>query len=260
MYCKKQMIYKVLILIIVSFTFFVGCQKEVINQNSMSPEEQLDRAKRIFQKKDYYKAKTQLTIVVLNNPGHLIIEEAQFYLAETHYYLKEYFEAIAEYEKLIRSLPSSPFVDNARFKVGMCYFKLAPGYALDQEYRYKAVSQFQLFLEEFPDSELRPDVEKNLNECRTILAKKEYKTGELYRKMGYFQAAIISFDGILENFYETKYAPDALFWKGECYKKMGDLEKSEETFQNFLMRFPENTLAVRVREKLKEVREELKEG
>lgn len=252
-----------LIITLVFMMFLIiinGCQKKAVNLNTLTPEEQLAHAKRIFEKKDYLKAKTQLTIIVLNNPGSQIIEEAQFYLGETYFYLKEYFQAIAEYEKLIRSLPSSVFVDDARYKIGMCYYKLAPGYSLDQEYRYKALTQFQLFLEEYPTSDLRSEVERRLSECREVLAKKEFKTGELYRRMGYYRAAIISFDIVLENYYETKYTPNALFLKGECYKKLEEWKESEQVYQAFLIRYPKNSLSIKVKDRLKEVRKKLTEG
>ena len=160
--------------------YFSGCNRESINLRELSPEEQFAYAKRIFDKKDYYKAKMQFTVVVLNNPGHPIIEKAQFYLGQSYYYEKEYLLAAAEYEKLIQSIPQSPIVDDAQYMVGMCYYQMSPGYALDQEYTFKAITKFQQFLEDYPESEFRPMAEKRLAECMDKLAKKEYKTGELY--------------------------------------------------------------------------------
>jgi len=223
----------------------------------MTPEEQFAYAKKIFDKKDYYKAKMQFMIITMNNPGNKIVEKAQFYLAESYYHLKEYITAIEEYKKLIRSLPTSPYVDDASYKIGMCYYKLSPGYALDQEYTIKAISQFQQFLEDYPDSELRPEAEKRLAECRNKLAEKEYKNGELYRKMGYYRAAVISFDNVLENYYDTKFADDALYWKGECLKRSGRFEEAEKAFNDFLRKYPRSTRAEKVEKKLKDIKKEL---
>jgi len=209
----------------------------------------------LFNKGDFYKAKLEFTIIVLNNPGHRIIEEAQFYLAESHFNLKEYILAIEEYDKLIRSMPRSEFVDDARYKIGMSYYKLAPGYALDQEYTYKAVTQFQLFLEEYPDSDLRSTVEDMLETCRNKLAKKEYKTGELYRKMSLFESAIISFDVVLEQFYDTEYADDALYWKGECHRHMGEWDEAEQTFNDLITNHTQSALVSKAMNKLETVKE-----
>jgi len=233
---------------------FYGCGNKNINIRGMPSEDQFAYAKMLFDKKDYYKAKMQFNIIVMNNPGSAIIEKAQFYLAESYYYSKEYILAIEEYEKFIRSLPRSAFVDDAQYKIGMCYINLAPGYALDQEYTVKASAQFQRFLEEYPDSELKPEAEKRMYECREKLAKKEYKTGELYRKMGYYNSAIISYDAVIEKYYDTEFADDAQFWKGECYRKMWDWEHSEKAFSDLLSKYGESVWAKKAREKLHDVR------
>lgn len=233
---------------------FLGCHREKVNLREMTPEEQFAYAKGIFDKKDYHKSKMQFMIVVLNNPGSLITEKAQFYLAESYYNLKEYILAIEEYEKLIRSLPQSSYVDDARYKVGMSYYKLAPGYALDQEYTHKAITQFQRFLEDYPSSELRPEVEKKLSEGRHKLAKKEFKTGELYRKMSYYRAAILSFDAVLEKYYDSEFAEDALYWKGECHRNLWEWEDAEKAFQDLLVKYVQSDWVDKAKEKLKEVR------
>jgi len=227
-----------------------ACSKKAAALREQTPEAQFEEAKRIFDKKDYYKAKMQFTVIVLNNPGHRIIEQAQFYLGESHFHLKEYIQAIAEYEKLIRSMPQSPFVDDARYKVGLCYFKLSPVYSLDQEYTHKAITQFQLFLEEYPSSEVRPEVEKKLKEAREKLAKKEYKTGELYRKMGYYDAANISYSAVLAEYYDTQFAEDALYWKGECYIKQLSWDDAIQTFETLISKYPESSWLEKAREKL----------
>jgi outer membrane protein assembly factor BamD len=230
----------------------VQCSKQTISLKESDPELQFEEAKKIFDKKNYYKAKMQFTVIVLNNPGHRIIEKAQFYLAESHYHLKEYIQAIAEYEKLIRSMPQSPFVDNARYKVGLCYYELSPGYALDQEYTHKAITQFQLFLEEYPASEVRPEVEKKLKEARAKLAKKEYKTGELYWKMGYYSSAVISFEAVMNEYYDTEYADDANYWQGACYLKLHEWDKAVTAYQMLLAKYPDSSLAGDAKGKLKE--------
>lgn len=234
----------------------LGCHRERVNLREMTPDEQFDYAKGLFDKKDYYKAKMQFTIIVLNNPGHQIIEKSQFYLAESYYFEKEYLLAVEEYEKLVRSLPQSSYVDDARFKVAMCYFKMAPKYSLDQEYTYKAIIQFQQFLEEYPDSELRPEGEKMLAESVYKLAKKEFKDGELYRKMSYYRAALISFDSVLEKYYDSEFADDALYWKGECHRKLKEWDEAEKAFKDLIRKHVQSNLVSKAESKLKGLEQE----
>lgn len=238
------------VLFSVSILWIFRCGTSGLKQQGSGIQAQLTYAKAVFDRKDYYKAKNLFTILRLNNPTGEIFEIAQFYLAECHYGLKEYIEAIAEYEKLIKSMPQSAFVDDAYYKIGMCYFKLSPGYALDQEYTRKAMAQFQGFIEEFPQSELRSEAEKRFKECREKLAKKEFKTGELYYKMGYYKAALLCFNQLLEEYHDTDYADDGLFWKGEAHRKLGEIESAELTYRALLIRYPRSLYKSKVEARL----------
>jgi outer membrane protein assembly factor BamD len=245
----------VVVLFLIVLGFMAGCGSRVVNLREMTPEEQFEYAKKFYDKGDYDKAKIQLTMVALNNAGSPISDKIQYYLADTEFQLKTYIEAAAEFEKLIRSLPQSPFADDARYKVGMCYYKLAPGYALDQEYTHKAITQFEQFIDEYPASELRPEAEKRLHECREKLAKKEFKTGELYQKMGYFRAAAISYDNVTKEFATSSFCEEAFYRKGECHLKMGELDQAQEAFETLTRKLSSGSFAEKADTKLKEIRE-----
>ncbi|HDQ45009.1 MAG TPA: outer membrane protein assembly factor BamD [bacterium] len=237
-----------------------GCSRQVVNLREMTPEDQFAYAKKIYDRGNYDKARMQFAMVAMNNPGSVISDKTQFYLADSHYHLKEYIQAIAEFERLIRSLPQSPYVDDARYKIGMCYFRLSPGYALDQEYTYKAISQFEQFLDEHPDSELRLEVEKRIHESREKLAKKEFKTAELYRKMGYIRAAVISYENVTREFTNSSFCAEAYYRKGECLLRMGESDEAETSFETLIRRFPDSTLAGQAERRLETIRASRKSG
>jgi outer membrane protein assembly factor BamD len=235
-----------------------GCGRQNLSTKTLTPADQFTSAKNVFDRKDFFKAKNLFTMLVLNNPAGETFERAQYYLAESNYGLKEYVEAISEYEKLIKSMPQSHLVDDAQYKIGMCYYTLAPGYALDQDYTNKAISQFQQFLEDFPKSELRPEAEKRLAECRNKLARKEFATGELYTKMGYYKAAIISFDVVLADYYDTAYAAQALYLKGDSHLKLGEVEPAELSFKTLIVKYPESPFKHKAEARLKNLKIETK--
>ena len=146
-------------------------------------------------------------------------------------------------------------MDNARYKIGLCYFKLAPNYQLDQDYTNKAIMQFDTFLAEYPDSELRAEVQARLEDCHDRLAKKEYKTGELYRKMSYYRAAIISYNAIIEEYSKSRYVDDALYWKGECHRKLMEYENAIQAYEQLIRRYPDSPHVEKAKEKLKDALE-----
>ncbi len=208
------------------------------NIKRMTLKDRIKYAMELFKDGKYLTAKTQFQIIVLNNPGSSIVDMAQFYLAESYFNLKEYITAAAEYEKLLNLYPRSPYVDDAQYKLGLSYFKLSPKADLDQKYTYKAIDEFQRFLEEYPESEYVSEVTKMLQKCREKLAKKEFISGNLYRKMGYHRSAIIVFDEILSRYYDTSYAEDAYYWKAYCLTKIGKYTEARDNIQALLSKYP----------------------
>ncbi len=225
------------ILFLLSLAGLVACGGSR-NLKRMTLQERLSYAKKLFDDGKYLQAKTQFQIIVLNNPGSSVVDMAQFYLAESYFHLKEYITAAAEYEKLLNLYPRSAYVDDAQYKLGLAYYKLSPKADLDQKYTYRAIDEFQRFLEEYPQSEFVPKVAAMLQKCREKLAKKEFISGNLYRKMGYYRSAVIVFDEILSRYYDTSYAEDAYYWKAYCLTKIGKYAEARDNVQALLAKYP----------------------
>ncbi|MBN1998888.1 outer membrane protein assembly factor BamD [candidate division KSB1 bacterium] len=224
----------------------LSCATTKITSN-MSPDDRISVALKMYEKKDYLDAKTQFRIITLSHGGSTIAAKAQYYLALCHFRLKEYILAASEFERLLKVFPNSEYVDDAKYMLGMSYFKLSPKFSLDQEYTYKAITQFQEFMEDYYTSPLVGDVEKKLLEARSKLAHKVYAAASQYRRMGNFEAAIVYYNLTLERFYDSKYAPPAQFYLGECHRKLGEYKKSSEAFQLFLAKYKGHELAQQAR-------------
>ncbi|MFQ5750882.1 MAG: outer membrane protein assembly factor BamD [bacterium] len=234
----------------------VGCKSYNIRPN-ISAEDRFELAKTMFQKKDYFEAKTQFKILTLNNPGAKFIDEAQYYLGESHFYMKEYILAADEYSRLIRLYPKSNWVDDAQFKIALCDFKLSPKPTLDQKYTILAVEHFQRFLEDFPTSELVPEAEKMLKICRTKLAEKDFRNANLYRKLSDYYAALVYFNSVLDGYYDTKFAHSALFWKGECLYKLKRTDEAMEVFEELIEKYPRSKYRAKALKRFKEIKLDL---
>ena len=124
--------YKYSVLGLFVMLLILSCGGNNLRTNLTSPE-RMDYALKLFKDGKYFDARTQFRIITLNSPGNLIIDQAQFYLAECHFGLKEYITSAAEYKKLQRLYPQSKYVDDAQYKIGLSYFKLSPKSNLDQK-------------------------------------------------------------------------------------------------------------------------------
>jgi outer membrane protein assembly factor BamD len=228
------------------------------NTARMTLDERFAYAKELYEKRKYFDAKTQFQILILNNPGSSIIDEAQYYFADSYFQQNEFITAAAEFEKLISLYPRSDFVDDAQYKVSLSYYELSPKASLDQKYTYSAIDAFQQLLEEYPESDYIPDATQKLQDLREKLAKKEYKAGDQYRRFGYFDSAIISFDEVLRIYFDTKYAEDAYFWKSYCQFRLGKYDEAKLTLQTLLAKFPNTSYKVRIKELTSDIEESIK--
>lgn len=98
--------------------------------------------------------------------------------------------AVNEYREFLTFYPTSPRADYAQYKLGMTYFKQMRGPQRDQTETRQAVREFQTFVERYPNSQLRPEVEAKLREARDRVSTSEYQVGVFYYKQRWYPGAI----------------------------------------------------------------------
>jgi len=216
-------------------------------------EQYFHYAKKIFDNKDYFEAANELTVAVLRYPGSAVADSAQFYLGEAQFMQKEYLVAASEYKKLLTNYSRSPLVPRAQFKLAESYFMLSPRAALDQEYTKKAIGVYQNFIEDYPTNKLRPKAEKRIALLRDKLAKKLWLSAEIYRKMRKYRAALIYYDEVLEKYYDTSWADDAMLGKIETFIDRKDYLKAHNEVDKFKEQFPMSNLQKKIPELIKEI-------
>jgi outer membrane protein assembly factor BamD len=245
----------ILVSCLMATVYLFSCSQVKLAANA-SEDERMNAAMKLFEKGNYLDAKTQFRILTLSHSGSLLADKAQFYLAECHFNIKEYILAASEYERLIKVYPSSEYTDDAKFKLGLSYFKLSPKYGLDQDYTRQAIVHFQEFVEDYHDSELTPEVEKYLQEARNKLSQKIFSSAEIYRKMKYYESANIYYNKVIEQYYDTPFAAKALFWIGDCTRALKKYQEALDIFDEFLQKFPNHEWTIRARNKILQIRRE----
>lgn len=244
-----------IILLLMNVVWILSCSQHKIPATA-TEEERLNAALKLFEKGDYFEAKTQFRILTLSNSGSMIADKAQFYLAECHFNMKEYILSASEYERLLKVYPSSEYTDDAKFKIGLSYYKLSPKSGLDQDYTEQAIIHFQEFLEDYHSSDLAPEVEKYLQQARNKLAEKIYLSADLYRKMGYYQASNIYFNKVIEEYYDTDFAALSLYWIADNNRSMHHYTQAFDIFDEFLQKYPDHDWVNRTQNKIKQTRNE----
>ena len=190
--------YRIYILI---FIFF-GCSSTFPDE-SLSLADHLKLGMDYLDEEEFVKAQDEFKFVLSRGTGTDYGDDAQFFLAESYFLNKQYMLSIAEYESLTRKMSFSPFFEKSRFRICEAYMIESPDYYNDQSYSEKALERYQEFLDDFPNSEYSQMATESMIILRNKLAKKLYETGVLYMKMDEFEPARMSFNRVLNNYYDT---------------------------------------------------------
>jgi outer membrane protein assembly factor BamD len=222
-------------------------------KDQATPREQYDQAMELYNNNKSFKAQMAFQRLIYSYPGQTYIDTAQYYLGMSFYKMKNYPEAIAEFRRLLSAYPTSGFADDAQYHVAMCYYNESPKYYHDQTETIDAIDEFSAFLTRYPRSPLKSDAQEKLNKLYDKLAKKLYKSGELYLKMNNYEPALVYFEQVRDNYPNTEWAKFAFYNSGEAMRKQGRISDALETFQNFVLAFPDHELSVKARKKIEKL-------
>ncbi|NOZ09334.1 MAG: outer membrane protein assembly factor BamD [FCB group bacterium] len=197
-----------LIYLAISIFLIAGCagDKAAIEEDLTG---RYEKAMKLFEKEKFSQAQIEFEYITMNNPGSKLAVLSEFYLAESLIKQKNYPEAAVEYERYIRYSQDPEKIELARFRVCECAVNSIMSYQKDQSGAITALNRLQEFIEDYPTSDYIPEAEKYIAKIRNDLAKKEYETGRLYLKLEEYDSAIIYFNSVLDQYYDTDYADEA---------------------------------------------------
>ncbi|RLD11330.1 hypothetical protein DRI50_10145 [candidate division KSB1 bacterium] len=106
-------------------------------------EQTYQKARESFEARDYQTALSLFQSLIASNPNHPLADNAQYWIGECHYALRQYDAAIMDFQKVF-TFPNSNKMADAQFKLVLCYLRKG-----EVE---KAREEFQRLRAEFPDS------------------------------------------------------------------------------------------------------------
>lgn len=201
----------------------VGCggTKAVVQRDAQS---YYDEATQELKRKHCLKAAELFQKVVINFPGSVLADDAQFGVGEAKLCARDYTEAVFEYQRLIDEYPNSPLAAEGRYKIATCYAEQSGGIYLDQTETKKAITEYQRFIDDYPDSRLTPDARKELLKLKGKLAAKDAHIAENYLRWGYPESARVYYQRIVDAYGDTPWAEDARLGLALVKAKKGEVD------------------------------------
>jgi len=226
---------------LIFFLFCINCASTK-SSGDITIEDRYNQAMKYFKSKKYVRAQDEFNSVLILGSGSEYGDDAQYYLGESYFFNKEYILAIAEYEKLTRKMGFSPFVEKARFKICEAYRIESPSYYHDQNYTEKALSRYQEFLDDFPNSPHKNKVLESIAILRNKIGQKEFESGILYMKMEEFESAKMIFDRVDDNYYDTDIIHKARLYMIKACAENENLKLAKQYLNKYENDLRENNL------------------
>jgi len=188
---------------------FTSCGTYKVSSESSSNK--IDYVKNLIEDEKYSRAIDELNYIMFNDPLSEYTALAQFYIGECYFYLNDFSQSIIEYNKyLTRNDSIEELVKKSQFMLCKCYFNISLEYNKDQSDTYIAIEKLQYFIEKETMRDYIEDIEIMILDLRTKLAKKDFYTAKLYIKLEELDAAIIYYENIVNDYYDTEFVNSAL--------------------------------------------------
>ena len=229
---------KLALLFLFSILLF-GCSG-ALDTSNMSADDRLAHAMKLYNDESYEDAIKEFEPIVMQFPGHAVVDKAQYYLGMSHFNRKEYILAAYEFSKLINNMAASKLLPDAQYMLGECYYQLSPDFSLDQKYTKKSIQEFQSFTDFFPAHEKIKTAEARIAELNDKLAYKEYNSAYIYERLEYYNAALYYYNNVVETYHDSKYAPEALYKRINILVMRDKKKEALKDISKFIDRYPDS--------------------
>lgn len=170
-------------------------------------------AKKYFDEGKYSRTITLLEELVPYLKGTVDAEESLYMLGQSYYKTKDYISATDIFTTYVNTYPKGEYAEPALFYGAYGMYMDSPDARLDQTKTYKAIAEFQKYIEKYPQNERTQEAKKYLFELQEKLAYKELLASELYLKLGNYmgnnyESSVITAREALKNYPFSKYVED----------------------------------------------------
>lgn len=260
------------ILVYFSLVILVGltsCKSKFESlRTSNQPEKVYKAANDYYKEKQYDRAIALYDIVIQYYRGKQEAEDLFFKYAYAHYYQGDYILASTYFKNYAGTFSNSVNKEEAEYMAAYSNYKLSPNFKLDQSYTAKSIEGFEQFINLYPNTERADMANKMIDEMRKKLEQKAFEQGNLYYKIGQYQAAVTSFQSMLKDFPESKKAEEVrllilkssfVLSKNSIYeKKFERFNETLEYYAQFIKKHPNSKMKKEAKSIEKETLQELK--
>lgn len=222
---------RLIVLGIVIFFLCTGCSALKKAWNALTGEEDIGSAQQLawdgmnaFENGDYKDAIDNFQKLKDWYPFSEYLSLAELKIADAHYQLEQYEEAIFNYEEFEKLHPRNEAIPYVIYQIGRCYYDQIDTIDRDQTPARKALETFQRLNQQFPDDQYARSAAEHIPKCLKSLAGNDFIIGVFYYKSKHYKAALNRFMSVLSNYPDVGYHQEALDYIAKCEASLSEDE------------------------------------
>jgi outer membrane protein assembly factor BamD len=141
---------------------------------------------------------------------------AELKIADSHYHLEQYEEAVFAYEEFEKLHPRNEAVPYVIYQIGRCYYDQIDTIDRDQTHARKALEAFQRLYKQFPNDPYARSGNEHIPKCLKSLCGNEYYIGLFYFNSKHYAAALHRFMAVVSDYPDVGYHQKALQYIAKC--------------------------------------------
>ena len=153
---------------------------------------------------------------------------AELKIADAHFALKQYAEAVMAYEEFEQLHPRNEAVAYVIYQTGLCYYKQIDSIDRDQTPAKKALEIFNRLESQHPGDPYALRAQSHIIKCIQSLAGHDYYVGRYYFRAKNYKAALKRFMAVITNYPDVGVHYRALQYIAQCEALVASLEASEK--------------------------------
>jgi outer membrane protein assembly factor BamD len=236
---------KRLFLLTFATLLLTNCSRDLDLQKleNKSPEEIMKMGKSEMEAKRYSDAVQIFEELERLYPYSKLTAEAQLNAGDCNYTAKKYDEASSSYEIFVKTHPTHNKVPYAIYMLGKINFEQIPIIERDQEVTANSLSYFTELCKRYPKSEYIKEAEEKIKFLKQQMAAREVYVARYYQRRHNYAAAVGRLNTVVDLYYTTDHAPEALHRLVECYVAMGFFEEAKTVHKVLQKEYPKTQWA-----------------
>jgi len=141
---------------------------------------------------------------------------AELKIADAHFNLAEYADAIYAYEEFEQLHPRNEAIPYVIYRIGRSYFNQMDTLDRDQTSTIKALETYQRLVQQFPDDAYAGMAKSDMVACYRNLSGHDFYVGVFYYKNKNYKAALSRFTAVVEKYPDAGFHHKALTYLANC--------------------------------------------